>query len=323
MNNSFREGSIGTDPTNLPVIENLDVAPKQKKEKKEKQNNGLIKKLLFTVLIVILMLGVAGGVYYYLNLGQKNKKTSNFTLNDINIFQGQELSSNVADYGNFDGIDTSICKIDTSAVQIAEAGTYKYKVTCYKTTKEANVVVTSFNNFKVTTRFLNRKIGTSIKESNLVKTANGFTYTFVNTFDPVEGINTYIIDVEDSVEKHEIVYGFVNYLSDDYSKILECTNNNIKDRVFIDNNNNKMDNVLRVNEIKYTMEDDMVRDIMQINNGILSKNGFSGFAVVDYDNLIIRIYNELGPSNLDTNFPNQYDEIKNYYQNLNYTCIDK
>ena len=317
----FRDNSIGTDPTNIPVIENLDVVPKSQKPKDKKEP---LKKVVFTIVVILLMLGVGGGLYYYLNLGQKNKTTSNFTLNDIEINQGQVLSSNITDYGNFNGIDTSLCNLDLSSVDINEVGSYSYSVKCFKTMKQGIIKVISFNNFKVTTKILTRKVGASVTAKNFVDAKDGYTYSFVNSDDYASlqkvGLRTVPIDVKDNEDKHQTVYGILNVLEKDFLMMLDCKKDNSVQRVVFDYNRYKMGNVIDIYETVYSNEEELIENAIKIKDGILTINNHTGFALVDYNKLQIRLFSSVDDSSLSSNFPKIYDDIRNYYINGNYNC---
>ncbi len=314
----FRDNSIGTDPTNVPVIENLDVAPKAKNENNKK--NDLVKKIIFTVVVVLLMLGVAGGLYFYLNLGQKNKTTSSFTLNDIDIPQGQVLSSNINDYGTFTGIDVSTCEIDLSGVDNLTPGSYSYSVKCFKTTKQAIIKVIAYNNFKLTTKILTRKVGSSVVATSFVEQKPDYTYSFVENDDYANlqrvGLRVVAIDVQDKDNNHQTVYGVLNVIENDYLMMMDCRKDNNVQRVVFDYNNTKMGKVIDIYEVKYENEEELLKNVININNGSITLDNHTGFALIDYSKLQIRIFSALE----DSSIPNSYNEIRNYYINNSYTC---
>ena len=314
----FRDNSIGTDPTNVPVIENLDVTPKTKNEKNGK--NSVVKKVVFTVVVILLMLGVAGGLYFYLNLGQKNKTTSSFTLNDIDIHQGQVLSSNISDYGTFTGIDVTTCEIDLSGVDNMTPGSYTYSVKCFKTTKQAVIKVIAVNNFKLTTKVLTRKVGSSVTAASFVEQKSGYSYSFVDAddYDNLQkiGLRVVAIDVKDADDNHQTVYGVLNVIEKDYLMMMDCRKDNNVERVVFDYNNTKMGKVIDIYEIKYETEEELLKNVININNGIISIDNHTGFALIDYSKLQIRIFSALE----DSSIPNSYSEIRNYYTNSNYSC---
>ena len=321
MASYYRDNSIGTDPTSIPIIETLDVAPKVKQEK---NNQEPVKKIVFTVVIVLLMLGVAGGLYYYLSLGQKNKNTSGFVLNDITLIQGQVLSDNVTDYGDFEGIDTSLCKLDTSKVDNNTPGSYTYSVKCYKTNKQAIININQFNNFKITTKIITRKVGSKITAKEFTTTNNSYTYSFIedDDYDNLQkiGIRVVPIDVVDDEDNHQTIYGVMNVIETDYLQMMDCRKDSLVNRVVFDSNNNRLGEVLRIYEEKYETEEELTKKVLLINKGELSLGNYSGYPLIDYSKLQIRIVSAVNESLLGNEFPKTHDGIKNYYVNDNYTC---
>ena len=320
MGKSFRENSIGTDPTNVPIIETLDTVPKNYNNN-NKENKGILKKIIFTVIVIILMLGVAGGLYFYLNLGQKNKKTSNFTLKDITILQGQELSKNVKDYGNFDNVDSSLCSIDLSTVNNKVAGSYSYSIKCYKTVKNAVITVKNITILEASTKLITKKVGSAISEKTFIKSTNDYEYHFVNGVSTITnkvGFNVIPIEIKDESGNTQTVFGLYNVIKDDYLMNNECQKNQEIYKYYIDYDNNVIGNIFIIEEIIYNNKDQMNIDISNIKDGQLTINNKTGYVIVDYDNLVIRLLNITNEE-----LPTNYTDLNNYFIQKGYTCTKK
>ena len=323
MGNSFRDNSIGTDPTSVPIIETLDVRPKTKQDKNNKETG---KKIIFVIIVVLLMFGVAGGLYFYLNLGQKNKKASNFTLNPITVSQGQKLSEIITDYGNFNDVDLSLCSLDTTEVNINTPGEYTYSVSCYKVKKESTITVKEFNNLKVTTKYIIKRVGSNLVAKSFVSGNSDYNYAFVNDNpfnNTIPGFSVVEVDVSNNEGLHEKVYGFLDIVPENYLMNIECKLDNDIDRIIFDYNQERINNVIRIYEITYNTEDEMVNDIAMIQDGLLTSHNHHGYAVVDYTNMTIRLINVLNDDSLDANYPKTYNEVKSYYESKNYSCSRK
>lgn len=343
------KNEIGTDPTLVDVIETLDAPVPQKKEEENKNNNpkkkdSFIKKLLFVILIIALMGTVAYGVYYYLSMA-KNKNQNNitpaFTINNITIGVGDTLPESMDDYGNFENLDISNCKLNTSNVDTSKVGTYDYFVVCGNLKNSAKVIVKDENGGEVNTNqvVLNLKneftylvLQNDINVERLISSPEKYTYSFENKESALSslksvGFKTINIKAIDDNNNENIVTSFVYVIENTPKMTFSCTSpdGSIIDKFVFDKNKNNMNASVRIKINTYDNETDYNNMINKIKDGKITINDEEGYALIDKENKQISLLSFLTSDILDkeynSTFPTNYNEISNYYRNiLKYNC---
>ena len=347
------KNEIGTDPTLVDVIETLDAPVPQKKIEDNNLNNSnnnpkkkdsIIKKILFIILIIALMGGVAYGVYYYLNMAKtknQNNTTPAFVLNNITIGVGDSLPESMDDYGNFENLDISNCKLNTSNVDTSIVGTYDYFVVCGNSKYSAKVIVKEKTDEDIVTEkvVLNLKneftylvLDNSINVERLISSPNNYTFTFedkenaLNSLKSV-GFKTINIKAIDDNNNENIVTSFVYVIENNPKIIFNCTSpdGNTIDKFVFDNNKNSMNVSVRIKVNTYDNDAEYDNMIKKINEGKLTINDEEGYALIDKENkkisLLSLLTNDILDKEYNSSFPTNYNEISNYYRNiLKYNC---
>lgn len=107
------------------------------KGKKKKEGN---KKTLIILLLVLLVAAIGFGVYYFLTMA-KNTSTNSIATKEVKIELGSTLSTNIEDYATISGYNKNDCKLNLDNVNVNKVSTYKFSVTCGKTSEEGTVMV--------------------------------------------------------------------------------------------------------------------------------------------------------------------------------------
>ena len=351
----IKDDSIGTDPTIVQTIDSLDFEPgaqneKKKKRKKIKDNNympsdskkkakSIIRKVIFTIIVLALMAGVSYGVYYYLSLGTgKNSHIkAKFTLNDKTIYVGEELSSNVMDYGDFSTVDISECKLDTKNVDNTMEGTYNYAVTCGKAKYTANIIVITRTKFNVEPTFLYKEVNSEISINDFIKSEEDYEYSFVDenvvneNMQSAGGPYSIGINVKNENGEETVVYAVLYVLASKPFMSLTCKSPvqndsyTIIDKISFNNSKTDMKISTRTYNYEFTNENDYYNYLLQIDNGQISIDNNSGLAITDNVHNTLKIVtvlsNEVLTKEYGRTFPTNYSEINSYYRNTKkYSC---
>ena len=131
---------IGTVPPipDTPIINQAPVNNTQVPEPKKKKGN----KLIFVIIIVLLIAAVGVGVYIFLNVSNKPAPVS-VTPKAVEIEAGSEVSTNIADYADFSGINSANCTLDTSSItDVNSVGSeYPFTITCGASTYNGTATI--------------------------------------------------------------------------------------------------------------------------------------------------------------------------------------
>ena len=154
-------------------------------------------------------------------ISQIQAKKNEIIVKDITIEAGNPISSNVRDYlENPDQIsDTMLAQLskglDTSSVNINQAGTYTYSITCKKKTYQAKITVTNKVLPKVTITLREKNMPTTGTISRNVR-----DYIYENVSDEV--VKNMILDLKEVIAhqnipgkyKYSIIYNDTTYYGD-------------------------------------------------------------------------------------------------------------
>ena len=347
---AVQDDSIGTDPTIVQTIDSLDFEPtasksKKKKSKKksttpnpDKKQHSILKKIVFTIVILGLMAGVAFGVYYYLSLGtgKNTPSKAKFTLDDKTIYVGENLSNNIMDYGNFNTVDISNCKLDIENVNTEESGQYKYSVTCNNEKVTANISVIERQKFNLETLFIYKEVNTDITINDFIKSNEDYTYYFTDE----TALNEYMqtpggpysigINVKSESGNETIIYAALYVLPSKPLMYLTCTssmqnNYTIIDKIAFNTSKNNMNISTRTYSYEFTNENDYYNYLNTIDNGKINIDNHEGIVIMNNNTntlkVITTLTNEILSNEYGSSFPNTYSEISSYYRNAKkYSC---
>ena len=355
MNNVFPvdESDIGTDPTLIEVVDSLDILPEQnsgekgKKKKKnktsnpDKKNGSVLKKILFTIVILALMGGVSYGLYFYLSLGKTVHKDP-FTLNAVQVYVGGTLSSNVLDYGSFNGIDIATCTISgLDAVDVNTVGTYEYSITCGKNKMTSSIEIINKPEIAFSTNIVYKTVSDIPNVSEFVNSLD--TYDLLTDEELIKEYLTKTggpygisISIKDTLGSKKTGYAALYVIKDKASASLKCTSKeDVKenytssqtDYFIFDDNKSSLGNALRLYNYKYNTDEDYENILTAVKDNKLKIDGHEGYFIMNTSERVISIINKLTNTTLkneykDT-FPTSYDEINTYYKDTKeYSCIN-
>ncbi len=154
---------IGTVPPipNIPIIE----TPTGSQVVKKKNNN----KILFVLIIVLALAAVAVGVYILLHMTQPK---AGVQVKNVKIEINSKVSTDIKDYATFNGIDPSLCSLDTTEIpnelnKINED--YTFKINCNETTYTGKAKVVDTTAPEVKLKELTVPIDGSVKPEDFIQ----------------------------------------------------------------------------------------------------------------------------------------------------------
>jgi len=343
--------NIGIDPTTVNILETLDMeSDAENKEKRvlkapktpnpDKKKESVIGKIFFVIIILALMAGVAYGVFYYLNLGRKESFKAKYSIVDKTIYVGDKVSKDIFDYGNFAQVDISSCALDVSKVDSSKAGEYNYNVICDGSKYTAKIIVKDRTNFLVTTNVLYKQVGDTIDINDFIKGKDNYTYEFENKDETINLLGSaggpHIVNiVVDNNQDEKIMVSSVLYVLASSPKFfLTCESNYVDtdnysyrviDKFAIGNAKNNMDKNLRIYEYVFSSQNDYLKALSTVSEGMITIDGKTGIALQDYEMLTIKVVQNLSKDILNEEygrtFPTQYNQIQNYYKETKkYSC---
>ena len=306
----------------------------------DKKPGDLIKKIIFVIIILLLMAGVAYGVYFYLSLGRK-KNVSKFTLEDKVVYLGDNLSSSVIEYGDFSTIDISECNLDISSVKTDTVGEYPFSVTCGKTKYSAKIFVTERIIFNVEAVPVYKNQGDTVDATEFFKvTDEGYSFEFIDApavesyLSSGEGLYQVDIKVINNKGNETILTSVLYVLTQNSDMKLTCNSAQLKDDLIpyniidviaLDAEKEYLDLSIRTYSFVFADESEFELTKNKIENGKLTIEEKSGYALVDNINKRIKIVDKLKKDTLDKEygeeFPKKYVFIKKFYQEeKKYSC---
>ena len=331
-------------PTPMPGFENPEVigttppiSLEEEKQPKKKGNN----KILFIIIILIVLAAIGFGTFYvlkYTDLLSKNEGVT-ITTKNIELNVGDSLTNDIKDFATISGTSSSNCTLNTLDVDVSNAGTYEYTVTCGKITKTGQVIVTKNKEIEIATKKvykvkdeqLSTNIndyatisGTDIKNCTLdtedVDITQAGTYNYKITCDSVEGTGELVI----------LEYKIKGYL---VCTSKEQTDSNLNAATtisnkfaIVDDGNNSYGNIAsEINNFKFNDEEKFADYLADYNiNKTLTLNNVTGDVTFDNENMTISISRELDEDTVkeygEDNIKN-YSSLRKYFtETKNYTC---
>ena len=345
--NNLMGGTVGVGTTNFGTpnmvnptkVENIGVVPPaNENEKKKKPMN----KFLFILLIVVLIAGVAFGVYYFLNISKNNVK---LTTKEITIGIGETIPDDVKSYASSISGNTNLCSVNIRNVNPLAIGEYKVTITCNNKTYETKVIVGDKTAPQVELNTVFKKVGTSVKVEDFVKSCTDPSNCKTSFFNTDE-VNNYLqtvggpynvqIVAEDDNGNKETYVTELYVTSDDIFLFLGCTSNeeevlnyNAKkvtsDIFAISRNEFAFLNVARRDYI-YTFSDEAeYKQVIGNKNVTITFDNVTGYALYDDENKQLTIATDLSMDTLNSEnnnaFPTNYSDIQELYKNKGYPGI--
>ena len=301
----------------------------------KKKNN---KKTMIFVLLLLLVAIVGFGVYYFLTTVKK-AGTKSITPKEVKIELGTSLSKNMEDYVTILGYKKSACSINLENVNVNKVSTYKYTVTCEKSSIEGLVIVddTTKPEAKVTDLIVVKDA--TLKAEDFIeecKDASTCSYRFQTN---VEGLTRNLGDydveivVSDEYNNQSVVKAKLTVATQAPAKYLTCRKQaqeveslgaTLVDgyKVGIDASDNFYNSV-RMMEYTFKNKNDYNKSVSGYNE-TKTINNIGGEATFNESNMSIllkgnRTLEEMN-SELNGRLPNNFNIIRAYLSGLGYIC---
>ena len=173
---------IGTVPPipDTPIINQSPVNNSLSVEPKKKKGN----KLIFVIVIVLLIAAVGVGVYIFLSISNKPTPVA-VTPKAVEIEAGSEVSTNIADYADFSGINSANCTLDTSSItDVNSVGSeYPFTITCGASTYNGTATIVDTTAPVAVLSPVTVQVGGTVSAEDFVSSCNdvsGCSYSFAN-----------------------------------------------------------------------------------------------------------------------------------------------
>lgn len=330
-------------PPQQPSIDDLNAVPvppvfensKKKKDRKDKKGNS---KLVIVILLLILIAAIGFGVYYFLTLA-KNKTTNTFTTKEVKLELGSILSYKVEDYVTLQGFKAEDCTLNLENVNINKVSTYKYTVTCGKTTSEGTIIVDDTTKPEVITNDLTLLPNSTLNASDFIEQcidASKCSYEFVGDVTNITkniGEHEVEIIVSDEYNNQNTVKAKVTISRTAPAKYLTCVKKEetLEDisatfvdsyKIGVDANDNFF-NATRKAEFKFNTLNDYTSIVNSYDNtvGIHNIIGQETFNE-NGKSIILKSNKTLEEMNKDLNgkLPNNINILRAFLSGLGYTC---
>lgn len=299
-----------------------------------------ISKTTIIIIVVLLIAVIGAAVYFVLN---KTKTTSKgtITLNDLQLELGEELSTNISDYGTISGFDSSSCTLDTSKVDIHKMGAYDYTVTCGTTSKSAKIMLQDKVAPDVVVKELSVFPGTNVKLEDFIvscKDASNCSYALEDTTQDltqlVQNEGTYSLNliVSDDYDNQTTVAVTLKVTNSAPVKFMYCTpastNDTTLNAVIETSYNYGIDNddvLASIQKVQtYTFENQ--EDYLAAKPNY--ENSATEVVTFDDDEFIITITSDLTTNELATEFnvnpfPTDYSELRQFNLNQGISCKNR
>ncbi len=329
-------------------VENVGTEPPAQKEPKAKKP---MNKVVFIILIVALLGAIAYGVYYYLKLGQDNKKIS-VTTKTVESALNAELSTNIADYATITGTSATNCQLNTGEVDITKEGAYEFTVTCGNDTYKGAIKIVDTTPLTAQTKEVYAAVPNEgeapreyqAEEFIIPDTCSGeeCTYAFAEGTD----INSHLtqtgnydvnIVVTDQNGKTNTLTASLVVLSTPVRLFVSCSlpltepaTGTVNDYIAIGASDLASGNgyafinyAYRLTTYNFANKEDYEAAVGE-KPAELTYNNVMGQATYDDANLTLTLRTNLSTDALNSEaggtFPSPYTEVYAYYQNKGYTC---
>lgn len=315
-------------PIPTPTMNMNNNVPEPTEKKKGKTN-----KLIFVIIIVLLIAAVGVGVYIFLNMSNDTPVTPTVTLKPVTIEAGSEVSQNIEDYAEFNGIDSSTCTLDTSNITDTTIinNEYSFIITCGEVTYEGSATIVDTTAPQVTLRDVTVQVNNEVGPEDFIVTCDDATkcsYEFVDA----EQVNTYIatpadyhveITVRDEAGNEVIVEGTLIVSQEEVPDVyMSCSMNdeNIKLGIVAGEFNGSV-----VREYSFTLNETDYNAFKEANEDSVSVtyNNVTGVPSFDDENLTVTLSTNLTMEEYEQEagaVPDTYGEALTYFSSSGYSC---
>ncbi|MBQ6687242.1 MAG: hypothetical protein IJN03_01820 [Bacilli bacterium] len=321
-------------PTNFDIGDIGSIPPIDPTNNKKKKGGN---KLWFVILIIIFIITVGALIFYYLRVS-KGTLANAVVTKEIKYEMGEELSSNINDYATFKSISSNNCVLNTNNVDVTNAGTYEYSITCGSKVYKGNVIVSDNSAPVVETKTIVKKINDTIEPKEFISNCNEASecsYAFENADEVTTNLQTagvyeLNINVSDSNNNTTTTKVKLIVIDSDIKVYLNCALSDqneegfagtitYTDKIGIGYELQYVGIYFKTKEYQASNEEEYNRIKNEYqNNNILNINNGVGKPVFDDENLTITIEEILsGPAD----FGDSFAKIKNDYEtNKKYKC---
>ena len=322
---------IGTVPPipDTPIINQAPVNNNPGVEPKKKKGN----KLIFVIIIVLLIAAVGVGVYIFLNIS--NKPTPVAVIpKAVKIEAGSEISTNIADYADFSGINSANCSLDTSSItDVNSVGAeYPFTITCGANTYNGTAKIVDTTAPVAVLSPVTVQVGGSVTAEDFVSSCNdasGCSYSFANE-ETVKGyLNTagnYHVDINISDEAGNQITseGTLIVTNEEVVEVpdadmyLSCANDEETLRFGIVTSNF---NGYATRSYEFTLSETEYNTFKSANenSNSVTYNNVTGVPTFDDDTYTVTITQVLSDSEV-SGLPTTYGELRSRYVGNGYTC---
>ena len=322
---------IGTVPPipDTPIINQAPVNNTQVPESKKKKGN----KLIFVIIIVLLIAAVGVGVYIFLNVSNKPAPVS-VTPKAVEIEAGSEVSTNIADYADFSGINSANCTLDTSSItDVNSVGTeYPFTITCGASTYNGTATIVDTTAPVAVLSPVTVQVGGTVSAEDFVSSCNDVSrcsYSFANE-ETVKGyLNTagnYHVDIniKDGAGNQITSEGTLVVTTEEVAEIpdadmyLSCANDEETLRFGIVTSNF---NGYATRSYEFTLSESEYNTFKSANenSSSVTYNNVTGAPTFDDDTHTLTISQVLSDDEV-ADLPTSYGELRSQYVGDGYTC---
>lgn len=322
---------IGTVPPipDTPIINQAPVNNTQAPEPKKKKGN----KLIFVIIIVLLIAAVGVGVYIFLNVSNKPAPVS-VTPKAVEIEAGSEVSTNIADYADFSGINSANCTLDTSSItDVNSVGSeYPFTITCGASTYNGTATIVDTTAPVAVLSPVTVQVGGTVSAEDFVSSCNdvsGCSYSFANE-ETVKGyLNTagnYHVDIniKDGAGNQITSEGTLVVTTEEVAEVpdadmyLSCANAEETLRFGIVTSNF---NGYATRSYEFTLSESEYNTFKSANenSSSVTYNNVTGAPSFDDDTHTLTISQVLSDDEV-ADLPTSYGELRSQYVGDGYTC---
>lgn len=323
-------------PEPAPIDDFNEVPVPPMIETEEKKKKGSSKKTIVVLLLILLVALVGFGVYTILTMS-KTSVTNSIQTKEVKVELGSRLSQDISTYATLTGFTKENCSINLENVDTSKVSTYKYTVTCGKTSEEGLVIVDDTTNPEVITTDLVLLPNAEVKPEDFIEQcvdASKCSYAFENTVDTKAlGEQTITILVSDEYNNKSTVTAKLTISNTAPSRYLTCTKDQetiseinavLKDsyKIGIDSSDNFY-SAVRTSEFTFNSASDYETAVngYDENVGIHSILGNATFNTSS-NKIIIKANKTMDDlkKDLNGNIPNNSNILRAFLSGLGYIC---
>lgn len=309
--------------TNIPV-------PKEKKK-------GGMNKLIFVLIVVLLIAAVGVGVYIFLSMSNSGTTSVSVTPKEVQIEVGSEVSTNIDDYADFVGVDSSTCSLDTS--NITDTSTlnseYTFTIVCNDVSYEGTATVVDTVAPEVELSSVTVQVGSSVEPEDFISSCEDAT-TCSYEFEDASLVATYLttaanyhvnIVVKDEAGNEVVVEGTLVVTEEEIPETSElymaCSLAGTKYSLGLVGGEFDGNAII---EYTFTLTASEYTDFKALygSSASASYNGMSGIPSFDDSTYTVTLTQHTTMSDVEsvlgTDLADTYGGVLTYFNNLGYEC---